>query len=178
MKKTILFMVLFFILVLSSCKFESKIKNEFFSETTLQTYKLENLPKGNWKDCVVWGSSLYFNIEREEFENWIILVVDYIDSREDITCWGFAEQFHSSGSRDYPVTLYESSNDYLKDHNCIAIAFTTMPLEDNTFQNCYYIQAYSGYDATLDVKGDSYHYGYYMSLQDRCSYANKYHVSN
>ncbi|MDE5856210.1 MAG: hypothetical protein K2H06_04090 [Anaeroplasmataceae bacterium] len=177
MEKIRVLLALLIVLMLSSCKIESKIKNDFFSEATLQKYELEALPKGNWKDCVVWGSSLYFNIEREEFENWILSVVGYIDSREYITCWGFAEQFHSSGSRDYPVTLYESSNDYLKEHNCIAIAFTTMPLEDNTFQNCYYIQAYSGYDATLDVKGESYHYGYYMSLQDKSSYANKYHIA-
>ena len=176
MKKLKVILVFLFLFILSSCKFEKKIENEFYSEETLEKFEMVGLPKGNWKDCVVWGNSFYFNINKDEFENWIISIIDYIDSREDVTCWGFAELFQDSCTRDFLVTEYEDANAYLKDHKWISIAFTTMPLQDNTFQNCYYINASDGYDTTLDVKGDKYYYEYYMSLLNKSSYANKYHL--
>ncbi len=178
MKKLILLLlILFCTIIFSSCTLKRKIKNEFYSQETLQRYELDELPKGNWKDCVVWGSSFYFNTGKKDFEEWIISIVDYIDKREDITCWGFADEFENSGSRDYPVTLYEDSTDYLKDNDWLSIAFTTMPLQDNTFQNCYYINAidHQG-DATLRVEGSDYSYLYYMNLQNRSSYAERYHI--
>ena len=173
--KLITFIILMFIF--SSCSIDKKIKDEYFSEKTLLKYQLENLPKGKWKDCVVWGDSFYFNIEKDDFKTWIISVIDYIDNREDITCWGSSERFKNSGTLDFPVIQFQNAEEYITKYTWLSIAFTTLPLKDNTFQNCYCIYAYSGYDETLDVKGENYHYDYYMNLQDSSSYANKYHIT-
>lgn len=147
-----------------------KIKDQFFNEDTLEDYNLVGLPIYGQVNCVVQGNHFYSNSNFELYEKWSLDVVNYFETREDITYWGRMEEYQTIVPNPLAVLKYDNKKDYFKEDS-IKMLFTTMELtEEKKFQNCYYIHAYRcDPKGTITVNNEEFSYRFIVKLE-------KYHV--
>ncbi len=172
MKKTVTLVLIFFLVgILCGCRKIVPVKDEFFSEETLEECNLKGLPKPTGK-YACFSNYLYLLMTQEEYDTYKLEVTKYISEREDIVFWGTTEyEFYKVDVEFAPTPLYvyqyDSIEEYVTKKYFLSIPFTTMELdEEGKYQNCFGVCLNNTANQIRLSNGDMFYYNHRMIIYE------------
>ncbi len=172
MKKTVTVVLIFFLVgILCGCKKIAPVKDEFFSEETLEECNLKGLPKPAGK-YACFSNYLYLFMTQEEYDTYKLEVTKYISEREDIVFWGTTEYAFYKVDVDIApkpkyVYQYDSIEEYVTEKDFLSIPFTTMELdEEGKYQNCFGVCLDDIANQKILSNGEWFYYNHRMIIYE------------
>lgn len=172
MKKIVMFALIFLSIgLLCSCEKIVPVKDEFFSEKTLEECNLKGLPKPTCS-YACFSNILYLSMTQEEYDAYKLEVTKYIDERKDIVFWGTTEyEFYKTEVDIAPqpefVFKYDNIEKYVTENYFLSIPFTTMELdEEGKYQNCFGVCLNNTANKIKLSNGDMFNYNHKMIIYE------------